>query len=50
MNVPILRLVPVAAALFAAGCGSSRPQAEIDRGRAAVVAALDNWKANDPAE
>lgn len=30
------------------GCGSSRPQADVDRGRAAVAAALDNWKANEP--
>ena len=30
------------------GCGSRRPEADIDRGRAAVVAALDAWKANDP--
>jgi hypothetical protein len=36
--------------LVAVGCGSSaRPPAEIDRGRAAVTAALDNWKANEPA-
>jgi hypothetical protein len=30
------------------GCGSSRPPADVDRGRAAVTAALDNWKANEP--
>ena len=40
-----LALAAVAAAL--AGCGSSRPQADIDRAKNAVVAALDNWKAND---
>jgi hypothetical protein len=33
---------------FLAGCGSPRPQADIDRGRAAVVAVLDSWKANEP--
>ena len=30
------------------GCGSSRSQADIDRGRDAVVAALDGWKKNEP--
>jgi hypothetical protein len=35
--------------LVVVGCGTSRPPADIDRGRAAVVAALDNWKANEPA-
>ncbi len=30
------------------GCGSRRPESEIERGRAAVVAALDSWKANEP--
>jgi hypothetical protein len=30
------------------GCGSSRPQSDIDRGRDAVVAALDSWKKNEP--
>ncbi len=33
---------------FVAGCGSRRPQADIDRGRTAVVAVLDAWKANEP--
>lgn len=33
----------------AVGCSSARPQADIDRGRAAVTACLDNWKANEPA-
>lgn len=31
------------------GCGGGRPQADIDRGRDALVAALDNWKNNEPA-
>lgn len=47
MNV----LRAVAFSLFAvavAGCGSSRPRADIDRGRQAVTAALDNWKADEP--
>ena len=30
------------------GCGSRRPEGDIDRGRRAVVAALDGWKANQP--
>ena len=30
------------------GCGSRRPEADVERGRAAVVAALDSWKANEP--
>jgi hypothetical protein len=41
-------LVLLGAGLFAAGCGSHRPAAEIERGQQAVVAALDSWKANDP--
>ena len=32
-----------------AGCGPSRPAADLERGRVAVVAALDSWKANEPA-
>jgi len=30
------------------GCGSRRPEADVERGRRAVSAALDGWKANDP--
>jgi len=30
------------------GCGSHRPEADVERGRQAVVAGLDAWKANDP--
>jgi len=30
------------------GCASRRPESEVERGRAAVVAALDGWKANEP--
>jgi hypothetical protein len=36
--------------LAAAGCGPSRPQAELDRGQAAVTAALENWKNADRPE
>lgn len=38
-----------ALALFALGCSSARhaPDA-VERGRAALSAALDNWKANEP--
>lgn len=46
-----MNALPTAAlGLFAvtvAGCVSPRPQADIDRGRQAVTAALDNWKANE---
>jgi hypothetical protein len=35
--------------LFAVGCGARRPESDIARGRQAVVAALDGWKANEPA-
>jgi hypothetical protein len=41
------RFALFAALVFVAGCGG-RSQSEIDRGRQAVVAALDSWKANEP--
>lgn len=31
------------------GCGSRRPEADVNRGRQAVVAALDSWKNKEPA-
>lgn len=31
------------------GCGKARPQAEVDRGKQAVTAALESWKNNEPA-
>jgi hypothetical protein len=34
--------------LLAAGCGSRRTESDIERGKQAVVAALDSWKTNDP--
>ncbi len=34
--------------LLVSGCGSRRPESDIERGKQAVVAALDAWKANDP--
>lgn len=34
--------------LFITGCGSRRAESDIERGKQAVVAALDGWKANDP--
>ena len=40
----------VVALVLCTGCGSSRPVADIERGRQAVVAALDGWKANEPPE
>jgi hypothetical protein len=33
---------------FIIGCGSRRPAGDIERGRTAVVAVLDSWKANEP--
>jgi hypothetical protein len=36
------------AVLPALGCGSGRPAADVERGRKALVAALDSWKANEP--
>ena len=43
-------IVPLAVVLLAIGCGSRRPEAEIDRGRQAVIAVLDSWKANEKPE
>lgn len=34
--------------LLLAGCGAKRSEADIERGRVAVVAALDSWKAGEP--
>jgi hypothetical protein len=48
---PMNVLRTVAFSLFTVavvGCGSSRPQADIDRGQNAVTAAPDDWKANEP--
>ena len=43
------RLIPICVVLLIAGCGGSqRPEAEVTRGRQAVVAALDGWKAKEP--
>jgi hypothetical protein len=44
------RILFLTGALVLAGCSSSRPQSDIDRGRQAVIAALDGWKAKDPPE
>jgi hypothetical protein len=41
-------LIPAVALLLGVGCSSGRPAAEVERGRQAVVAALDGWKANEP--
>jgi len=42
------RVLFLTSVLFVAGCSSSRPESEIERGRQAVTAALDSWKSNDP--
>ena len=42
------RFLILTIALTAAGCTSSRSQSDIERGRQAVTAALDSWKANEP--
>lgn len=48
VGLPMTRLTLVLVGLFVvAGCGTRRPEADIDRGRRAVAAALDGWKAND---
>ena len=45
----MMRCLTLLFALLIVGCGGkSRPQDEVDRGKAAVVAALDNWKTNEP--
>ena len=42
------RLTLLVGLFFVTGCGSRRPAADVERGRQAVAAALDGWKANDP--
>lgn len=46
----IRSLVLLAIVLPTLGCGSRRPESDIDRGRQAVVAVLDSWKANEKPE
>jgi hypothetical protein len=41
------RLVPMLV-IVCVGCGGGRPQADLDRGRQALVDALENWKKNEP--
>jgi hypothetical protein len=46
----MLRVIPIIGVFVLAGCGGSpRPEADVARGRQAVVAALDSWKAKEPA-
>jgi hypothetical protein len=47
MPHPVRRSL-VLVVLLGAGCGPSRPQADLDRGKQAVAAALDNWKYGEP--
>ena len=42
------RFLILISALGIAGCSSARPQSDIERGRQAVTAALESWKANEP--
>jgi hypothetical protein len=42
------RLLPVALVVLAAGCGQKHSKADVERGRAALAAALDGWKNGDP--
>lgn len=46
MKRPALLLL----AVLAVGCKSGRPAADLDRAKTAVTAALDSWKANEPAD
>jgi hypothetical protein len=39
--------VLLALVLFLVGCTARRAESDIERGRTAVAAALDSWKAND---
>jgi hypothetical protein len=41
-------IVPLAVLFAAAGCGPTRPADEVERGKRALAAALDGWKAGDP--
>jgi len=41
-------IVPLVSLTCALGCGASRPQSDLDRGRQAVVVALDSWKGHEP--
>jgi hypothetical protein len=43
-----LMFLVVLPALFTLGCGSGRPAHDVERGRKALAAALDSWKANEP--
>ena len=41
-------IVSLGLVLLVGGCGSRRPEADVNRGRQAVTAAMDSWKANEP--
>ena len=44
-----MRVLALIVALSVVGCVKpAHSQGDVDRGRAAVVAVLDNWKANEP--
>jgi hypothetical protein len=44
------RSLAVGLIVLAAGCGQKRSKADVERGRAALTAALDGWKAGEPAD
>ncbi|MFO0935448.1 MAG: hypothetical protein U0798_02905 [Gemmataceae bacterium] len=46
---PIAVLFVALLAVVSGGCGSkTHPKADLDKAQAAVVASMDNWKANEP--
>ena len=42
------RLIPVLLVALAAGCNAKHSKADVERGRTALAAALDSWKAGEP--
>ena len=45
----LTRPLVVALVVLAAGCGKKYSKADVERGRTALAAALDNWKSGEPA-
>jgi hypothetical protein len=42
------RLIPVLLVALATGCNAKHSKADVERGRTALAAALDSWKAGEP--